>query len=57
MLVDGDNGHHCRSWRVLAARKMGMAEVPCIELAHLSEAQKKGVHHRRQQAGTECRLG
>jgi ParB-like chromosome segregation protein Spo0J len=27
--------------RVLAARKLGMLEVPCIELAHLSEAQRR----------------
>ena len=41
VLVDGDNGIIAGHGRVLAARKMGMAEVPCIELAHLSEAQKK----------------
>lgn len=27
--------------RVLAARKLGMSEVPCIRLGHLSEAQKR----------------
>jgi len=27
--------------RVLAARKMGLATVPCLRLAHLSEAQKR----------------
>lgn len=27
--------------RVLAARKLGLAEVPCIRLAHLTEAQRK----------------
>lgn len=41
VLVDGDNGIIAGHGRVLAARKLGMAEVPCIELAHLSEAQKK----------------
>ena len=41
VLVDGENGIIAGHGRVLAARKMGMAEVPCIELAHLSEAQKK----------------
>jgi ParB-like chromosome segregation protein Spo0J len=41
VLVDGDNGIIAGHGRVLAARKMGMTEVPCIELAHLSEAQKK----------------
>ena len=41
VLVDGDNGIIAGHGRVLAARKLGLAEVPCIELAHLSEAQKK----------------
>lgn len=41
VLVDGDNGIIAGHGRVLAARKLGMAEVPCIELAHMSEAQKK----------------
>ena len=41
VLLDGDNGIIAGHGRVLAARKLGMAEVPCIELAHLSEAQKK----------------
>ncbi len=41
VLVDGDNGIIAGHGRVLAARKLGLTEVPCIELAHLSEAQKK----------------
>ncbi len=41
VLVDADNGIIAGHGRVLAARKLGMAEVPCIELSHLSEAQKK----------------
>ena len=41
VLVDGDNGIIAGHGRILAARKLGLAEVPCIELAHLSEAQKK----------------
>ena len=41
VLTDGDNGIIAGHGRVLAARKLGMTEVPCIELAHLSEAQKK----------------
>jgi DNA modification methylase len=41
VLVDGDKGiigGHCR---VLAARKLCLQEVPVIELAHLSPAQRK----------------
>lgn len=41
VLVDGENGIIAGHGRVLAARKLGLAEVPCIELAHMSEAQKR----------------
>lgn len=41
VLVDAENGIIAGHGRVLAARKLGMEEVPCIELAHLTEAQKK----------------
>ncbi len=41
VLLDGASGIIAGHGRVLAARKLGMAEVPCIELSHLSEAQKK----------------
>ena len=40
-LVDGENGIISGHGRVLAARKFGMGQVPVIELAHLSEAQRK----------------
>jgi len=41
VLVDGDGGIIAGHGRVLAARKMGMAEVPVIELAHLTDAQRR----------------
>ena len=41
VLVDGDSGIIAGHGRVLAARKLGLASVPVIELAHLSEAQKR----------------
>src|SRR5512133_945537 len=41
VLVDGENGIIAGHGRVLAARKLGLARVPVIELAHLSEAQKR----------------
>ena len=41
ILVDGANGVIAGHGRLLAARKLGMDELPVIELAHLSEAQKK----------------
>jgi hypothetical protein len=41
VLVDGANGIIAGHGRVLAARQLGLAQVPVIELAHLSEAQKR----------------
>jgi DNA modification methylase len=43
ILVDGANGLIAGHGRLLAARKLGMAKVPVIELAHLSENQKKAL--------------
>jgi ParB-like chromosome segregation protein Spo0J len=57
ILVDGANGIIAGHGRLLAARKLGMGDVPVIELAGLSEAHKRAPCHRRQQAGAECRLG
>ena len=41
ILIDGANGIIAGHGRLLAARKLGMDIVPCIELAHLSENQKR----------------
>jgi len=41
VLVDGTNGIIAGHGRVLAARKLGLERVPVIELAHMSEAQKR----------------
>ena len=41
VLVDGANGIIAGHGRVLAARELGLVEVPVIELAHLSEEQKR----------------
>jgi len=41
VLVDGENGIVAGHGRVLAARKLGMEEVPCIELAGMSEADRR----------------
>lgn len=41
VLVDGDNGIIAGHGRLLAARKLGLTEVPTIELAHLTETQLK----------------
>ena len=41
VLVDAKNGIIAGHGRVLAAQKLGLAEVPTIELTHLTEAQKR----------------
>ena len=41
VLVDGESGIIAGHGRVMAARKLGLATVPVIELAHLSPAQKQ----------------
>lgn len=43
ILIDGDNGILAGHGRLLAARKLGMAEVPCIVLDHLTDAQKRAL--------------
>ena len=41
VLIDADEGIIAGHGRVLAARKLGLAEVPCIRLAHLTPAQRR----------------
>lgn len=41
VLIDGEGGIIAGHGRVMAARKLGLADVPCIRLAHLSDAQKR----------------
>ena len=41
ILIDGENGIIAGHGRVLAARKLGMDDVPCIELAGLTDTQRR----------------
>lgn len=41
VLVRGDGTIVAGHGRVLAARKLGMSEVPCIDVSHMSEAQMR----------------
>lgn len=41
VLVDGDSGIIAGHGRVLAARKLGLQEVPCIEISDMTDAQKR----------------
>lgn len=41
VIIDGANGIVAGHGRVLAARQLGLATVPCIEAAHLTEPQRR----------------
>ena len=41
IIVDGDNGIIAGHGRVMAAKKLGIYELPCVDASHLTEAQKK----------------
>jgi ParB-like chromosome segregation protein Spo0J len=41
ILTDGSGGIIAGHGRVLAAQLLGLAEVPCIDLPHLTEAQRR----------------
>ncbi len=41
VLLDGDNGIIAGHGRVAAARKLGLDVVPCIDLAHLNDTQRR----------------
>ena len=41
VLIDGDGGIIAGHGRVMAARKLKLAEVPCIRLGYLTETQKR----------------
>lgn len=41
IIIDGESGIIAGHGRVMAANKLGLQSVPCIEAAHLSDAQKR----------------
>ena len=41
VLIDEDGGIIAGHGRTLAARKLGLSEVPCLRLSHLNEIQKR----------------
>lgn len=43
ILLDGKRGVIAGHGRLLAAQKLGLAQVPCIELAHLSKEQRRAL--------------
>jgi ParB-like chromosome segregation protein Spo0J len=41
VIVDGENGIIAGHGRVMAAKKLGMTELPAVEASHLTEAQRR----------------
>ena len=41
VLIDAEGGIIAGHGRVMAANRLGLAEVPCIRLAHLTDAQRR----------------
>jgi len=41
VLIDADSGIIAGHGRIMAARKLGLVDIPCIRLGHLTEAQKR----------------
>ena len=41
IIIDGDNGIIAGHGRIMAANKLGIKELPCVDASHLSPAQKK----------------
>ena len=41
IIIDGDNSIIAGHGRVMAAQKLGIKELPCIEASHLSDTQRR----------------
>ena len=41
IIIDGANGIIAGHGRVMAAKKLGIEDLPCVDASHLTEAQKK----------------
>lgn len=41
IIIDGENGIIAGHGRVLAAQRLGLTELPCVEADHLTDAQRK----------------
>jgi ParB-like chromosome segregation protein Spo0J len=41
VIVDGENGIIAGHGRVMAAKKLGMTELPCVKASHLTDAQRR----------------
>ena len=41
VLIDGENGIIAGHGRVMAARQLGLVEIPCVRLGHLTDTQRR----------------
>lgn len=41
IIIDGENGIIAGHGRVMASKKLGVKELPCVDASHLSETQKR----------------
>lgn len=41
IIIDADNGIVAGHGRVMAAKKVGLSELPCVEASHLTDAQRR----------------
>ena len=57
ILIGADNDIIAGHARLMAARQLGMTEVPVIQLSHLSEAQRRALVIADNQLALELRLG
>jgi ParB-like chromosome segregation protein Spo0J len=56
ILVSGDDSIIAGHGRLMAARKLGMEEVPVIVLDHLSKSQQRALSYSRQPTRPKCRV-
>ena len=54
VLIDADGGIIAGHGRVMGARQLGLPEVPCIRLGHLTEAQRRAYVIAAEQTGRRC---
>ena len=57
VLIDDRNRVIVGHARMEAAKELGLAEIPCIRIRHLSEAQKASICNPRQSIGRRFNLG
>lgn len=54
VLIDANGGIIAGHGRVMGARSLGIAVVPCIRLGHLTDAQKRAYVIAAEQTGRRC---